>query len=210
MFPYQTPSCQTSSCVWETHQLWNVCSRSSKLTVSHPAYLEQEAQKGPQVFFPPWQQAGYPPKHSPMPSTNEANCTATMRAITEIHFVMSIHMFQSLKKSSCFWSIDLCLHKTWEMLSCGLALPLRIVSSVADLMQPEVWTFIVAAFFSGGQFAFLQEEMSPALLSVGTDLFYGSFAFPMRQFCKRRQSGTIWIYLSLLTSSWVGGGFENL
>ena len=78
------------------------------------------------------------------------------------------------------------------MLSCGLALPLRIVSSVADLMQPEVWTFIVAAFFSGGQFAFLQEEMSPALLSVGTDLFYGSFAFPMRQLCiKRRQNGTI-------------------
>lgn len=46
-------------------------------------HLEQEAQKGPQVFFPPWQQAGYPPKHSPMPSTIEANCTATMRAITE-------------------------------------------------------------------------------------------------------------------------------
>ena len=117
-------------------------------------------------------------------------------------FFMNIHMFQSLKKS-CFWSIDLCLHKTWEMLSCGLALPLRFVSSVADLMQPRVWTFIVAAFFSGGQFAFLQEEMSPALLSVGTDLFYGSFAFPMGQLCtiKRRKNGTIWIYLSLLTSS---------
>ena len=92
------------------------------------------------------------------------------------------------------------------MLSCGLALPLRIVSSDADLVQARVWTFRVAAFFSRGQFAFLQTEMSPALLSVGTDLFYGSFAFPVRQLCETRQNETSWIYLSLLTSSWVGGG----
>ena len=31
--------------------------------------LEQEAQKGPHVFLPPWQQAGYPPKQSPMLDT---------------------------------------------------------------------------------------------------------------------------------------------
>ena len=69
------------------------------------------------------------------------------------------------------------------MLSWCLALPLRIVSSDADLVQARVWTFRVAAFFSRGQFAFLQTEMSPALLSVGTDLFYRSFAFPVRQLC---------------------------
>jgi len=44
--------------------------------------LEQEAQKGPQVFVPPWQQAGYPPKQSPIPSTRLANWTATIRRKT--------------------------------------------------------------------------------------------------------------------------------
>ena len=47
-------------------------------------YLEQDAQKGPQVFFPPWQQAGYPPKQSPIPSTRLANWMATTRERTEI------------------------------------------------------------------------------------------------------------------------------
>ena len=31
-------------------------------------YLLHEAQNGPQVFFLLLQQAGYPPKHSPIPS----------------------------------------------------------------------------------------------------------------------------------------------
>ena len=50
----------------------------------YPTYLEQEAQKGPQVFVPPWQQAGYPPKHSPIPSTRLANWMATTRRKTAI------------------------------------------------------------------------------------------------------------------------------
>jgi len=54
--------------------------------------LEQDAQKGPQVFLPPLQHAGYPPpKQSPIPSawsSRQASWTATTRATTS--FVDSI------------------------------------------------------------------------------------------------------------------------
>ena len=63
--------------------------------------LEQEAQKGPHVFLPPWQQAGYPPKHSPMLDTNIIHCMATSRAITEniMGSIINLHVKQDMKAS---------------------------------------------------------------------------------------------------------------
>ena len=78
-------------------------------------YLEQEAQKGPQVFFPPWQQAGYPPKHSPIPSTRVANWMATTRRKTAIdvlvRFVFCIKEREGSGNNNCWvvLTLSLCL-----------------------------------------------------------------------------------------------------